>query len=65
MTHAHVADLDIFVRVQAILLRTRLLTEKSRDLATRLEHQNTQQRAELDAMRTDAANQRRRWLVPG
>ena len=65
MTHAHVADLDIFVRVQAILLRTRLLTEKSRDLATRLEHQNTQQRAELEAMKTDAANQRRRWLVPG
>jgi phosphoribosylcarboxyaminoimidazole (NCAIR) mutase len=65
VTHAHVADLDIFVRVQATLLRTRLLTEKSRDLATRLEHQNTQQRAELEAMKTDAANQRRRWLVPG
>jgi hypothetical protein len=48
-----------------MLLRTQLLTEKSRDIVTRLESRNAQQRAELAAMRTDAANQRRRWLLPG
>jgi len=60
VTHAHSADLDLFVRVQGILLRTRLLTAKSVDLVTRLKQQNAQQRAELAAMRSDAANQRRR-----
>jgi len=65
VTHAHSADLDLFVRVQGILLRTRLLTAKSRALVTRLEYLNAQQRAELAALKTDAANQRRRWRVPG